>query len=533
MMMEAFYKSIQKPSDWPCNERERRIDALCEAMQKFDSNPCEHTRIELVSLCADYDFNQLSSIGRHEITEYEAIQINTLYFFSYCRNFNTLRASLYNLIDEASLLHLLAHRMNVKGSCSVIAESFERYLVGALRFYYIIYQNYLSEPSCSLCSFIVKSVKTTFKQIKSPKERLRFAHDYVVLLNDLSLAETGKRSRHRRFTREELKQLIQLEIELIDETKQNPTERFLGATLMIQFSNWILRSRNDYDSEYICKYASQQDAMSMVESGRLFMRDISLLNDKREGCRLEELFKQTEWTGYSWVKGLVLQRFEKYYLSSFSKVADNNEAKVKYGGTVLGYKGDYVVDLIGSIVYKRMDECLARDMNINRKVPVLSQVTVLDVAYDIEQVRDDICFLCNIIDLFNVNDEKKRMFLEEILRYWFLSFKDEKWSGEKERRYVVFLSADEDLGDSYYEEPFFKVRTDLFKRPDFVLGGGFQLNEILYSSVRDKLRNFGSRVPFICKICCSIEYDLPVSAKICPICGSPLISTSEFLKQQE
>mgnify|MGYP004539505987 CR=1 FL=1 len=40
--------------------------------------------------------------------------------------------------------------------------------------------------------------------------------------------------------------------------------------------------------------------------------------------------------------------------------------------------------------------------------------------------------------MFDLSDNSKKMFLQEILQYWILSVKDSKWKAERERRYVIF-----------------------------------------------------------------------------------------------
>ena len=43
-------------------------------------------------------------------------------------------------------------------------------------------------------------------------------------------------------------------------------------------------------------------------------------------------------------------------------------------------------------------------------------------------------YLFSIIDMFDLSDKDKKMFLQEILQYWILSVKDSKWETERERR---------------------------------------------------------------------------------------------------
>lgn len=60
-----------------------------------------------------------------------------------------------------------------------------------------------------------------------------------------------------KFERDELKKLFALEARLIELNKQSPVVRPLKGVLMTQLSNFILKSRNNYNEDYICKYISE------------------------------------------------------------------------------------------------------------------------------------------------------------------------------------------------------------------------------------------------------------------------------------
>ena len=56
--------------------------------------------------------------------------------------------------------------------------------------------------------------------------------------------------------------------------------------------------------------------------------------------------------------------------------------------------------------------------------------------------------------MFNMSDAEKKKFLEEIMQYWILSVKDAKWSGERERRYVIFMYDDYDYRETEIDDTF-------------------------------------------------------------------------------
>ena len=48
------------------------------------------------------------------------------------------------------------------------------------------------------------------------------------------------------------------------------------------------------------------------------------------------------------------------------------------------------------------------------------------------------------------------------MQYWILSVKDAKWSGERERRYVIFMYDDYDYRETEIDDTFLKVKTSNF-----------------------------------------------------------------------
>lgn len=90
--------------------------------------------------------------------------------------------------------------------------------------------------------------------------------------------------------------------------------------------------------------------------------------------------------------------------------------------------------------------------------------------YDVEEAKRELTYLFGVIDMFNMSDAEKKKFLEEIMQYWILSVKDAKWSGERERRYVIFMYDDYDYRETEIDDTFLKVKTSIFLTPDFIIG---------------------------------------------------------------
>lgn len=97
-----------------------------------------------------------------------------------------------------------------------------------------------------------------------------------------------------------------------------------------------------------------------------------------------------------------------------------------------------------------------------RIMPVCCQVIAFDVMYDTDKAKEDLNFLMEIIDILCDDEQGKHDFLEHIMQYWILSVKDSKWSGEKERRYVLFLYDEYDYIELEFDDTFLKENIYIF-----------------------------------------------------------------------
>ena len=143
-----------------------------------------------------------------------------------------------------------------------------------------------------------------------------------------------------------------------------------------------------------------------------------------------------------------------------------------YGECLYGYKNDRIVDLVGPIGVRKLTKRAGADVDLPDKIerPYISQVITFDVLYDVEEAKEELQYLFSIIDMFDLSDEDKKQFLQEILQYWILSVKDSKWETERERRYVLFLYDDYTYKETEFDDTFLKVKTSLFITPDFIIG---------------------------------------------------------------
>lgn len=313
--------------------------------------------------------------------------------------------------------------------------------------------------------------------------------------------------------------LFKLAAKLTKLNGDSPTVRPLKGVLMTSISNYILKSRNDYNEDYVCKYISAEVAQKSIHNHQIWMSIIEKLNDDREQRVIPELFEKTGWNSYDWVKDIDFKPTRKYYVSSFCKSMNDVRMSQEYGKCVYGYKDDRLAELLAPIILWKGKG--------KTKIPVLAQVVAFDVIYDKEEAKAEIEFLCSIIDCFDMEDNDKKAFLEEILQYWILSVKDPKWSYERERRYVLFLYdnyeyIEIDINDSNY----LKMNTSLFIEPDFVLGKN-PVKSYIRDLVDEKRYSISTKQYMFCSECLNRDFDIVAgitAVDTCPLCGSKNIT---------
>lgn len=513
-------KPAKKPKDWPANAIECQLDNIHIQIEKFKKEPSYKNKEVLLSLVSDYDLNQRSMLGLLRNTEYEVACINSLFIEAHLHQFNGLKTYLYELVGNKTRMQKIASWFP-EGNKPLEIKEFEG-LFPQLKLYYFSYLQFTVEKNKNYALHLVDVVEEIVAYAKEKGDKLLYRETvdsitraYISLLNDISYFRCKKRTGIWAFSREEIVVLYQLAAKLIKFNGDSPVVRPLKGILMTSISNYILKSRNDYNEDYVCKYVSAEVAKKSIDNHQIWMSVIEKLNDDREQRVIPELFEEAGWNTYAWAKGIDFYPTRKYYVSSFCKSMDDAKMRQEYGECVYGYKDDRLAELLAPTrLWKGKGKT---------KIPVLSQVVAFDVIYDREEAKEEIEFLCRVIDCFDMADNDKKAFLEEILQYWILSVKDPKWAYERERRYVLFLYDDYeyieiDVNDSNY----LKMKTSIFIEPDFILGKN-PVKSYIRALVDEKRYSISAKQYMFCGECLNRDFDAVAGIKAverCPICGS-------------
>lgn len=520
-----YIEESNKPIDWPANTREYILDKLCDCVEAFRNDPSYRTREALVSWTNQHDLNQSIGCGMYRVTEYEVGIINFLYTAAKMYQINSLMTYLYDIITQVTRMQKIASwcTLITKIEESPQIPSYEKSLLLPLKLYYFAYQKFTIEKEKSFAEQLRGIVTDILSGSQTKDEIEVITYAYTAMLFDISHMYGRKREKLWEFTREELYELLKLEAKLLRMNHQPANISPTKGVLMIQISNFILKSRHGYNEDYICKYLPVDVAKASIVNRQIWMKKTELLNDEREQRVIPELFEDVSWIKYQWAKDIDFSATRTYYVSSFSKAINTEEMHNNYGECLYGYKNDVIVDLIGPICMHSLRKRPGTDPDLPDTIqrPVISQVITFDVLYDIAEAKEELQYLLCIIDMFELTNDEKKQFLQEILQYWILSVKDSKWQNERERRYVLFLYDDYKYKETEFDDTFLKVKTSLFLTPDFILGDNPSRPEI-ERQLAAKRRALYSKPYLFCKNCLAQDHDAEIygQVEVCPVCGS-------------
>lgn len=512
------------PDDWPANNIECQLENIMNQIDNFIEDPSYKNKEILVALTTNYDLNQTSYLGLFRTTEYEIACINSLYYKASMISCTGLKAFLYDLIGKKARMQKIVLWMP-DIDISYNDQAFSG-LAESLKLYYLAYSRFTIDKDKLFSEKLIDIVKEFMDYSKHNDSQEEYkelintlTHAYITLLNDISNFRCTKLTQIWAFSHEEIFKLYDFAAELISLNNDNPMERPLKGVLMLSISSYILKSRNGYNEDYIYKYISPEVAIQSINNHEIWMSVIDKLNDSREQKVVEELFNEGEWITYKWANNIDFKATRTYYVSSFSKSKMDESMIQKYGSCIYGYKDDRMVELLSPIL-------IMEGKNYSH-IPMFGQVVAFDILYDKEVAKEELTFLCKIIDCFNIEDDQKRQFLEEILQYWILSVKDADWQNERERRYVIFMYdsyvyVDADITDVDY----LKLKTTLFIEPDFILGDN-PVKNYIKEMVDDKRKAIYVKPYMFCRDCLNRDFDIVSGLNHtdeCPICKSKNIS---------
>lgn len=513
--MEEQIINTTKPQDWPENNRELRISTILEEVQIYEKNPNYKNKEKLLSLVKYNDLNERNDLGLYRITEYEIYLINKLYILGKKLNFNGLIMYLYENIISMTRQYKMTNLMLSHDGEKLENAFWNNELLkleGSLNLFYIIYANFNYYKDRSFTEEIKTIINDILIEKLLPIEGISYSLN--LMMYDLSCFSNLNTIPILELNRKEIKEIMSLIAKLLEKTHSNITRSPLRGVFKIMISNWILKSRNNYNTDPLIKYMDDNVVINAFNNHEIWMRKIEKLNDKREQKVIKELYSNKKWINKEWAKNIKLDPVRVSYVSSFSKSKKNSKMEKEYGTNLFGYKND------------RISEVLTPIIKFPKLGTMFSQVVFYDILYDRNAAREELNYLFEIIDLFHITDKEKNIFLNEIIQYWLLSFKDKKWEHEKERRYQIFIYDNYDYIDFSKDDDFLKIKSTIFLYPDFVSKENIKHEEIK-SNKNNKYKNIATKPYLFCNNCLNTDFDsVQISDNpnlTCPICDSSAV----------
>jgi len=500
-----FTTEEDMPEDFPANNREARIANIYGLLSKLPKQPDYKIKEVLASICIETDLNEKDSRGLLRITEYEISLINSIYILASQLHAEFIKIYLYREIITLEMQLRMGNNMKKQFGLPVDDEmNTIGGLIPMLKLFYVFYSNYKANRSRSFIDEVINSYNLFISLTDDEDLIFERTKNTVSMLLDLSYVDSYKTFPTLKFDKHELMKMFEFVATILKRTCQNPSERPLFGVLCIMISNYILKSRNNYNQEHLYKCLSDTVLGQALDNFQVWMNKTSNLNDKREGKVLIDLFANKNWINVEWAKKTNL-RDRSSYVASFVKGMPIDRVKKRYGGNLLGYKNDKIAASLSPF-------------SVQKKYGLmLGHVVTYDILYSRKEAKEELNYLFSVIDLFNCTEKEKIRMLEEILPYWKYSFKDSRWKEEKERRYEILYFDSCDYIESELQNDFFKLKTALFNFPDIAL---VKNNKQLLLSRRMEKLNYSTVKEYqFCNDCLSSDFD-NVSSNSCLVCGS-------------
>ena len=81
--MDKQFVKVDKPNDWPQNQREANLMNVLDAVEAFTKQPNYKNKEILHALINQVDLNEINEFGLFRITDYEVAIINQLYLMQH------------------------------------------------------------------------------------------------------------------------------------------------------------------------------------------------------------------------------------------------------------------------------------------------------------------------------------------------------------------------------------------------------------------------------------------------------------------
>ena len=138
--MDKQFVKVDKPNDWPQNQREANLMNVLDAVEAFTKQPNYKNKEILHALINQVDLNEINEFGLFRNTDYEVAIINQLYFDATLINCESLKIYLYAHIARLTRTHKMIYNMR-----DTLGEKIDflikelSFLMPSLKLFYLCY----------------------------------------------------------------------------------------------------------------------------------------------------------------------------------------------------------------------------------------------------------------------------------------------------------------------------------------------------------------------------------------------------------
>jgi hypothetical protein len=446
----------KRPKTWLSNAIEKQLETIQIQLEEFKKNPNYINKEKLISTINSYDIDQSINEGWNRTTNYEGYIVSSLYYDAMDMEFIELKNYLYKWFEA---------KMRLKKTIPNPQALFSKFIF-LFQYYYFSYKSFCIKKDSSYADCLIKLTKNFISYDLEAdldiEERRKMHLNFIVTIYVFLIYDISHVKSPFIFSKDEISDLFKLVATCIDADHDIFFDVHLRKMLVLSLLNHVFKLRVYCDEGPLCKYVSSDIAQKEIENKEIWLSRCPNLKDEVNQNVASELFEKDYFKDYKWTENIKCSPGENNYITSFYKSFDDPTMYEKYGEYMYEYKSDLLPEMFAPLRK-------AARVEDHSPIPLFSRVMSFDVLYNREDAIKEMDFICSVIDNFDISNDQKKDFLNEILHYWMFSIKDESFEHEHERRYVVIMEDDCKYYDINTDDSdFLKLKTGLFERADVV-----------------------------------------------------------------
>lgn len=504
---EDMLNQLEKPHR--CNSLELKIEKILLSTRDFFCHPSHAKKDVVLRLVSQTSASETDMRGFCGYSDRFNIVLSLIYLYGYYMKLPELKLYAYRCMVLVALEEHAVGILRDQFKDSSSSDSYNpKSILTNLYLYYSAYKRFrysdFADDSATIYSSLLNVSDMYISGTKDYEVQVGFVSSAMQIVYDLAMTTGyGELDASHSYSKNDICSVFLKFSEWIEKYPTMIARHYNFCTrISITLVSMVLRLRNKLDNFPVLKYISDVNLKNSFDNNQVWIHEISKLNDPREGKPMEEILSDEGALCYSWQRTVSLGY--QNYIGCFSRNRNASEMN-QYGENGLGYRNDNIATKLAPVF---LDEY---------GYPMFARVLSYDVSYSKETVRDELGFISNIIDNLPVSDGCKTIIFSMCVSRIKYSIKDECWSNEQERRYVIETQGIDEFIDAKKEDGFIKIESSLYLNPDFLVS----FSDCFYKRFEENaLVHVTEDVSVPCALCMDcllVNYHRNVQT--CPQCG--------------